>query len=126
MKYFVFAIAIVVVAWLGWILSDAWRYWNPSEADERLVSASSSGNIEAMIQALNAGADLDAVAFETWTPLTAAIENNQLEAVVFLVEAGADINKNSPGDITPLFWAERKGKDDIAEYLVGQGAKSNR
>lgn len=94
------------------------------EKIEELVKASANGDLEKMRELLDAGADIDGVASNDWTPLTQAARKSQEEAVRLLLERGAQVDKaRHPGwDYTPLCLTRSV---TIAEMLKEAGADVN-
>ena len=74
---------------------------------------------------LEQGANIDAYAVETWTPLTAAAASGRLEIVKVLIAAGAKINKPDRGGNTALSWAAFHGHIEILQFLLDNGADPN-
>ena len=74
---------------------------NP-EADRALLDAAWDGNIEAVKQHLDAGADLNAKEEDGETPLHAAVFKGHKEIVELLIEKGADVNAKAGFGSTPL------------------------
>ena len=96
-----------------------------SEIDRELVSQSFGGNLEKVQSLIKQGARLEAVAFETWTPLTAAADQGHVVIVQELIAAGADINAPDGAGNTALFYAAVKGQAEVAKLLVKKGGKIN-
>jgi ankyrin repeat protein len=96
-----------------------------SEIDTELVSQASGGNIERVRSLIRQGANLEAVAFETWTPLTAAADQGHLTVVKELKAAGANLNTPDGAGNTPLFYAAVKGRIEVARFLLKEGGRIN-
>jgi uncharacterized delta-60 repeat protein len=87
--------------------------------------AAGNGNTEIMALLIAAGAKINALDSNGFTPLDRAITPGHLEAVRLLAEKGADINLPSPNmnmGLTPLHLALVEGKPDIARFLIDKGA----
>jgi len=70
-----------------------------------LLFAAREGQIDAALQLLEAGADIDAVAADGKTALGLAIYNGHFELASFLIENNADLNHADAEGFPPLFWA---------------------
>lgn len=70
-----------------------------------LHRASYSGNIEAVRELLNSGADPSATTVEGWTPLHSACRWNQAAAAELLLSHGAPLNQVTQGGQTALHLA---------------------
>ena len=98
-----------------------------SKLEKELIEAANSGDVDRMSHLIDRGADVEGVALDGWTPLTAAADAGQLDAVKLLLARRADINRGT-GDIpsrglTPLFCAARRGHINTARFLVEKGAR---
>ncbi|MGO4556773.1 ankyrin repeat domain-containing protein, partial [Stenotrophomonas sp. 2YAF22] len=62
------------------------------DADAQLRDAASRGDVEAVREALDAGADLEARDGQGRTALLLATHGNNVDAARELIEAGADVN----------------------------------
>jgi ankyrin repeat protein len=84
------------------------------------------GNIEAVKQHLDAGAEVDAKDDEfVATFLHWAAAGGQNEIVELLINNGADVNAKDSLDGTPLHLAAREGHMETAELLIAEGADVN-
>ncbi len=82
-------------------------------------------NIEAVKQAIDDGADLNAKGRYGATPLLGAVNNSQKEIVELLIANGADVNAKADDGWTPLHSAAHWGHKEIAELLINKGANVN-
>jgi beta-lactamase regulating signal transducer with metallopeptidase domain len=87
-----------------------------------LVEAAADGDVQAMTEFLNVGADVNAAVDGDGSPLIAAAREGHMPAVRFLLERGADVNLAVPGDGNPLIMASREGHRAIVELLLARGA----
>ncbi len=90
-----------------------------------IYSAAGSGNLAAVKQYLQDGADVNARAKDGWPPLIFAARNGHLDVVKYLVDKGADMNAKDKKGWTPLMWATDEGHLDVVEFLVAKGADMN-
>ena len=107
------AIAAVVLVGCG----------NP-EADRALFTAVQVESIQAVEQAIAAGADVNAKDDSNITPLLWAINNSHKEIVELLITKGADVNAKTDGGQTPLDSANREDKTETADLLRKHGGKT--
>jgi len=97
---------------------------NPT-ADRALFDAAKAGNIEAVKQHLDAGADVNAKDGGGWTPLHYAAGNSHKEIAELLIAKGADVNAKNDKGRTPLHRAAIFGHKEIVELLIAKGADMN-
>jgi ankyrin repeat protein len=114
--------------------------------NESLLMAAANGDAHEVTEALNAGADPQAVSRTGVTPLLAAAFGGSVDAVRAIVERGADVNNIPTGyrawtwtaehiatteqplaqaaslGYTALIVASEKGYTDIVAYLLAHGA----
>lgn len=89
----------------------------------RLVDATKSNHIEAMIEALNAGASLDEhSAVDRLTLLEVAQKSGAVEAATFLLERGTSPNVITRSGETLLHKASRQGDYGFVHILLQYGA----
>jgi ankyrin repeat protein len=115
---------IAAVVLVGCGESQQSRQW--SEADSTLFAAADEGNIEAVKQAIAAGADVNTKDESLMTPLHWATVGGHKEVAVLLIAKGADVNAKDSRRWTPL---HRAASDDhnmeIVELLIAKGAEVN-
>jgi len=109
-----------IIFLLGLVITSCTR-----QIDEDLIHASASGNVEEIKKLLSLGANIEAVAIEEWTPLTAAADSGQLDAVKTLIEAGAKVDAPAPGGVRAWELAAMGGHEDVVAYLLQAGADIN-
>lgn len=91
-------------------------------ADGRLFAAVDAGDISAVEQELENGADVDSRSRDQATPLIAAALGNQLAIVELLLNEGADVMARNSGGFTALHAAANSGSVAIAKLLLERGA----
>ena len=88
--------------------------------------ATRDGNIEAVRQHLDAGADVNAKDEDGWTPLHWAAWEGHRQITELLIVSDADVNAKDEIGMTPLHWAAVLGrKNEIVELLITNGADVN-
>lgn len=93
------------------------------EIDSKLVAAAAQGNAEEIRSLLAQGANPDAIAFETWTPLAVAAKSGHREAATVLLAHGAQVDRITPGGNTALFWAVQANQVELISLLLDAGAR---
>jgi ankyrin repeat protein len=93
-----------------------------SQQDKALIEAADMGDVEKMNHLIDNGADVNAVALDDWTPLTAAASKGRIDAVRLLIASRADVNK-SRGGLSPLFFAADRGHVAVVRLLLENGGK---
>jgi ankyrin repeat protein len=92
-------------------------------ADNIMIEAAKSGDVEAIRAYLTAGAELNARDGEGMSALTWAARRGQKKVVRVLLDKGlTDIDLKDSYGFTPLFWAARRGYVDIVRILLENGA----
>jgi ankyrin repeat protein len=92
--------------------------------DISIHTAAYKGNIEAVKQHLDAGADVNAKGYRERTPLHYAAHGGQKEIAELLIDAGADVNAKDDDGTTPLDRAIQLGHPEIADLLRQHGGKT--
>ena len=88
--------------------------------------AARTGNIEAVKQAIAAGADVNAKDHYKITALHyAADSDGHKEVAELLIAKGADVNAKNKLGSTPLHYPAFNGHKEIAELLIAKGADVN-
>ena len=92
--------------------------------DISIREAVKAGNIEAVKQHLDAGADVNAKGKYGRTPLHYAATRGLKKIIELLIAKGADVNAKDKKDFTPL--DEAKNKPEIADLLRKHGGKTKK
>jgi len=93
-----------------------------SATDQSLFEAAEKGDVAAIAQLLNAGANVNCTIPGDGSPLIAAARNGHLAAVQLLLDRGADPNLPVRGDGNPLIMAAREGHTEVVALLLNRGA----
>jgi ankyrin repeat protein len=92
-------------------------------AEVRLIHAVMLGDYDRVKTLLKAGADVNEVGPEGWSPLSEAVTRGHLEIARFLINAGIDITETGPfGLNTALLVAAATGHTKIVAMLIDRGA----
>ena len=83
-----------------------------------LIQAARYGNIEAVRELINAGADLNKQDQDLSTALILASQNGHTEVVDLLIRAGANLNILDRWEKTALNYASEKGYTEIVNILT--------
>jgi ankyrin repeat protein len=86
------------------------------------LEAAKQGDIEAVKQFIDEGADVNAKDKNSATPLLHAASRGRKEIAELLISKGVDVNAKRNDGVTPLHWADNK---EIAELLIAKGADVN-
>ena len=115
--------AVAVVVALAMVLVvPSWGAQFRKVKDQRFVEMCEEGNTQGVIEAINAGANVNAKGKYGLTALMWAVENGDTEIVNALIKAGADVNaKNHKGE-TALMWAAWRGRTENVNALIEAGA----
>ncbi len=92
-----------------------------------LMYAAQNGNIEKVRLLLEAGADVNALDYYSYTALIRIVskhyfDNNHLDTMKVLIDKNADINHQDRDGYTALNWAASRGFTDAVKLLVDKGA----
>jgi ankyrin repeat protein len=90
-----------------------------------LIEATRRGDLGAMRELLDTGADVNATVAGDGSPLIAAATRGDIRAVQLLIERGADVNVEVSGDGNPLIAAARGGHLQVVTLLLDRGAEVN-
>ena len=91
-------------------------------ADKDLLGAAEMGDHDALMKALEDGAQLDAVDEKTHTALHWAAKCGRADDIEALTAAGAPLNAKTKTGVTPLIYAASEGWDDCVQLLLAAGA----
>ena len=91
-----------------------------ADVDGRLRDAASRGDADAVRQAIEEGATLEARDGQGRTALLLATHGNNVEAARALIEAGADVNADALQDSAYLY-AGARGLDEILAMTLAHG-----
>ena len=94
-------------------------------AENELHKAATAGDVAKLNRLIKAGADVNAVNEDGWTPLHSAVYGGHTDAVIALIKAGADINAVNEIGWTPLHNAAYSGHTDAIIALIKAGADVN-
>jgi ankyrin repeat protein len=97
---------------------------------EKLINACKNGNIDEVKKLIkssfySAGADVNAIGEDGYSPLLLVLINNNKELSDLLISNGANIDAKDKNGKTPLFLASEKGRKGIAELYISYGADVN-
>ncbi|CAG0989133.1 protein phosphatase 1 regulatory subunit 27 [Rhodocyclaceae bacterium] len=93
--------------------------------DAKLFEAAGKGDTDAAEEALEEGADINAVDKLKRTPLFGAAFYNRAGTVRLLAERGADVNAKDFSGFSPLHAAVAAGSREAVAALVAKGANVN-
>jgi len=101
---------------------------NYSDLDTmKLWQAVYGNNFDAVIKAIDNGADVNSQSPGEWTPLFAAIDKENTDMVKFLIEKGAYLHYEMPRfGHDALFIASQKNNINIIELLLEKGLDINK
>lgn len=95
---------------------------NNQNANIELITKSERGDIEAVKQLLDNGADVGYKDADGRTALMAATQKNQLPVVKLLLEAGSDVNTRDITQLTPFICSGANGFHEILSEMLKYGA----
>jgi len=110
----VFIIALGVVLYVAFVMPGP---------NEKLLAAAKNGDIAAVENLLEKGADVNTRAKDGWTPLMHAAQNGHTAVVKALIENGADVNAKANDNGTALSRAGQGNHTEITKLLKTAGAK---
>ena len=90
-------------------------------AKSDLISAAEIGDLNAVRNLLQQGADINESTSSGSTPIHAAAANSHLAIVRHLVQEGAEKENALDDDTTPLMIAAFSGHTAVVQYLADQG-----
>ena len=93
---------------------------------ERLLSAVTTGNSEALLRLLQAGGRTTIVDFDRRSLLSLAAYHGHPECVKILLDFGADVEFDNYEMYTPLAFAAKNGHSECVKLLIEAGANVNR
>ncbi len=96
-----------------------------SAVDRALFEAAGEGDVNAINELLQSGANVNGTIKGDGTPLIAAARGGYLDVVELLLDRGANPNLSSRGDGNPLIAAAGAGFANIVELLLNRGANIN-
>jgi hypothetical protein len=91
-----------------------------------LSDAAKNGDINAIINLINHGHNINQRDRLGQTPILLAAAFGRKEIFEFLANNGADVNKVDDFGRTPVLWAAANGHKEIVEFLAGRGADVNK
>jgi hypothetical protein len=90
-----------------------------------LMIASVNDRRDAVVELLNAGADVNIKNSSGWTALFGAASTGHSEVQEILIKHGADVNAKYWNGFTPLMFSVRHGPVQIVQLLIDSGADVN-
>ncbi|SVA60656.1 uncharacterized protein METZ01_LOCUS113510, partial [marine metagenome] len=101
------------------------KHGGKSGAEDSIVVAYATGNIETINRHLNAGVDANTKFEDDKTLLHEAASDGHKEIAELLISNGADVNAKSKRGDSPLHDAAQNGHKEIVELLIAKGANVN-
>ena len=100
--------------------------WSESEkiSDTQFFLLCADGNTQGVIEAIKAGANVNAK-YDGWTALMYAASKGHAEIVNALINANADINAKAQLDVTVLMIAAGLGHTEVVNTLIKAGVDVN-
>ncbi|NHJ87409.1 MAG: hypothetical protein FK734_18245 [Asgard group archaeon] len=92
-----------------------------SEINERLFETARNNDLTGLKEAINQGADINALSEWEGTAMHIAASKGFIDIVSFLLDAKADSTIKDKVDFTPLHFAARDGHVEIVELLLEKG-----
>lgn len=96
---------------------------NKDNLNKTLIIAAQMGNLKAIQQAMDDGADINFQGEDGQTALMRAILNQKEKVFYWLLENKADVNLFDKSGKTALMFAYQQGLSDFAHQLIEMGAK---
>ena len=87
-----------------------------------LMDMSYKGNIKRIKELLKAGANINAIDNQGFTPLINAVSGEQTEAVKLLLNNGANVNARTKHGMTALIGAVKDGNIEMVRALLAKNA----
>lgn len=107
------------------IINETLAQTQGSDANEKLFKSACDGNRRELMEALKAGADVNAKDVVLYTALHFAARENYMLIALILLERGADIEAKTNYGRTPLHEAVYYGSTEVCELLLEYGADVN-
>ena len=101
------------------------KHGGKSGAEDSIVVAYATGNIETINRHLNAGVDANTKFEDDKTLLHEAASDGHKEIAELLISNGADVNAKAERGDSPLHDAAQNGHKEIVELLIAKGANVN-
>ena len=101
------------------------KHGGKSGAEDSIVVAYATGNIETINRHLNAGVDANTKFEDDKTLLHEAASDGHKEIAELLISNGADVNAKIERGDSPLHDAAQNGHKEIVELLIAKGANVN-
>ena len=101
------------------------KMFSPRSAMRTLHAAAKTGDVGAITQLLDDGADIDQTN-RCATPLFIACQMGQVDAARLLLDQGAEVDRALEDGQTPLIIACKNGHVDAVRLLLDQGTDINR
>jgi ankyrin repeat protein len=101
------------------------KHGGKSGAEDSIIVAYATGNIETINRHLNAGVDANTKFEDDKTLLHEAASDGHKEIAELLISNGADVNAKAKRGDSPLHEAASDGHKEIAELLISNGADVN-
>ena len=115
--------AVAVVVALAMALAvPSWGAQFRKVKDQRFIDMCEKGDTKGVIEAINAGANVNAKGKYGITALISAVGNGHTETVKALIQAGAEVNAKDEAGWTALMAAATLGRTEIVNALIKAGA----
>ncbi len=114
--------ARVLLLFLLAMVTPACTATSKADVDGRLRDAASRGDADAVRQAIEDGATLEARDGQGRTALLLATHGNNVDAARELIEAGADVNAKDAMQDSAYLYAGARGLDEILAMTLVHGA----